>query len=241
MNYQSASEKLTGRNKESRKVANHTYLQRRDAETIAVKLHATDVVTFKSDGRVILNTGGWKTVTTKERMNSFAGLQVSSDKGVWYVSNNGFASNVPFADGITYQDGKFSGLGEDPRATIRARERVRKFARDYVEELKAQRMRAPDGGDCWFCLMFSRDGAKPSASHLESHIQEKYFVPSLMRNALDWRGSQVNKWLVAGCWRLAADANDAEALQAVKSFGQEWQWKQITKTLAQYMFLQMAL
>jgi hypothetical protein len=60
MNYQKANEQLQGRNKDSRKLANHTYLQRR-GENIAVKLHATDVVTFTPNGDCIFNSGGWLT------------------------------------------------------------------------------------------------------------------------------------------------------------------------------------
>jgi hypothetical protein len=47
----------------------NTRMIRRDANTIAIRLHATDVVTFKSDGRIILDSGGWQTATTKARMN----------------------------------------------------------------------------------------------------------------------------------------------------------------------------
>lgn len=71
MNYIEAAGKLTGRCKESRKVANNTYLKRRSAGEIAVRLHATDILTFHDDGRIVVNTGGWDTCTTCDRINSF--------------------------------------------------------------------------------------------------------------------------------------------------------------------------
>src|SRR5690349_8930926 len=81
--YQQAIEILNG--KTSRKLANNTYLQRRDDKTIAVKLHDTDVVTYTTDEKIILNSGGWRTVTTKERINTFSPLTVYQNKSIWYV------------------------------------------------------------------------------------------------------------------------------------------------------------
>jgi hypothetical protein len=63
--------KLQGRCKDSRKLANNTYAQRRFSGQIAVRLHATDILTFHSDGQIDLNTGGWNTVTTHSRMNAY--------------------------------------------------------------------------------------------------------------------------------------------------------------------------
>lgn len=60
---------------------------------IAVRYHWTDVVTARVDGTVELETGGWRTYTTKERINCFLpaftidGVRVrvtlSQDHGVW--------------------------------------------------------------------------------------------------------------------------------------------------------------
>src|SRR6266550_4620766 len=62
--------KLQGRCRESRKLANNTYARRRSGQ-IAIELHATDILTFHSDGRIDVNTGGWDTVTTRSRMNDY--------------------------------------------------------------------------------------------------------------------------------------------------------------------------
>lgn len=86
-----------------RKLANNTYLERRDDLTIAVKLHATDVVTFTPEG-TMLNTGGWFTSTTKDRINSYSPLKVYSEKGVWYV-------NLP---GIYGCEDRFSKIDPPP-------------------------------------------------------------------------------------------------------------------------------
>lgn len=60
---------------------------------IAVQLHNTDVVTFFKDGRIAVNTGGWFTKTTKERINScLLGIEIygkcephRSYSDEWYV------------------------------------------------------------------------------------------------------------------------------------------------------------
>ena len=81
MNYQQAAEQLVGRCRDRRKIANNTYLVRRDSDEIAVRLHATDVLTFFADGRIRVNTGGYHTVTTVDRINAFL-------PGPWRVSRH---------------------------------------------------------------------------------------------------------------------------------------------------------
>lgn len=54
-----------------------------------VQYHATQVVRWNED-EIILNTGGWETVTTKVRMNQVSRLfdlkfQVYQQKGQWYA------------------------------------------------------------------------------------------------------------------------------------------------------------
>jgi hypothetical protein len=102
--YEAADERLYNRfgvAVESRKLRNNTYLQRRGtdevrlsatmtlrAQKIAVRLHNTDIVTFYSDGQIELNTGGWFTITTKDRMNRYlpAPFSIFSVNGSWHVS-----------------------------------------------------------------------------------------------------------------------------------------------------------
>lgn len=58
--------------KHDRPIANNTRVQRRGDDAIAIMLHATDVVTFYRDGRVRLANGGWDSVTTADRIRTFA-------------------------------------------------------------------------------------------------------------------------------------------------------------------------
>ena len=61
-----------------------------DGET-SVKYHDTVVVRFRP-GQVVLNSGGWRTATTKLRMNQAANefglrFQVFQSKGEWFVTH----------------------------------------------------------------------------------------------------------------------------------------------------------
>lgn len=77
--------------RDQKKIGNNTWLIRRDAETVALRLHSTDILTFKLDGTVTIKTGGWQTVTTKARINEHVpdGFGLGQTKGVWHWYMNG--------------------------------------------------------------------------------------------------------------------------------------------------------
>jgi hypothetical protein len=179
-------------NKDTRKVGNNTYLERRTAKTIALRLHDTDVLTFTLSGSVVLSSGGWKTVTTKARMNDYLprGWKVGSDRGAWGLYNCG-KYVADYQDGITIT--RFDNVRGAPSKTATnklqsLRKQIGEYARDYTAKLKAGELSPPNGGDCWYCLMFDSGiapgGRSANATHLTEHVQENYFVPSLVFNAL---------------------------------------------------------
>lgn len=124
--YAKLQNKLHGR--ESKKVANNTYIIRYD-DRLAVRFHQTDVVTAYPDGRVVAQTGGWRPgggkwaygwsgepgTTTRDRMNSWlaSGWHIYQHKHEWfwynYSANRGMWSDdirYPYTDGDTiYPDG----------------------------------------------------------------------------------------------------------------------------------------
>ena len=66
--------------------------------------HNTAVVTKFLDGTIKLNSGGWKSATTKLAMNQASNewnmkFAVSQRKGEWFVRYNEI--DYPFVDGIT--------------------------------------------------------------------------------------------------------------------------------------------
>jgi hypothetical protein len=94
LTYDQACDLLTKGRKGRKKLENNTYLERHDEDTVAVVLHSTAVVKIRSDGTFVLNSGGWLTVTTKDRINNYSPVRVSSVRGTWKLY-----------DGQDYYDG----------------------------------------------------------------------------------------------------------------------------------------
>jgi hypothetical protein len=62
-------------------------VSRHDPEAVGLVLHSTEVVTWYPDGRIRLDSGGWRSVTTKAAMNeALSGWRVYADRRVWKVS-----------------------------------------------------------------------------------------------------------------------------------------------------------
>lgn len=71
-----------------------------DGEDVVARLFRTDIVRWHTDGTVTLNSGGYRTATTKEAMCSLIGqCSVFSEKKVWKVIDPG-KGVVDFHDGI---------------------------------------------------------------------------------------------------------------------------------------------
>lgn len=81
------------------KVGNNTYL-REEVIGIGVRLHRTYVVAIRKDGNYALNSGGYRTATTKARINAFSPAAVYQEKGKWYLFDRTTEERVPFVDGM---------------------------------------------------------------------------------------------------------------------------------------------
>ena len=95
-------------NRTSRKLGNNTWLERDRLDVLVVRLHGTYIVHFHKDGAVILHTGGYRTVTTKDRINQFIKGRVYQKNYAWFFTPRisdvlgGFAWGKPisFTEGI---------------------------------------------------------------------------------------------------------------------------------------------
>ena len=97
--YAQMAAKLNGR--QSRKIGNNTYMERIDAETIGVRYHSTLVVRA-TPGYVELDSGGWHTKTTWERMSDY-GVRVAgggSGVAVLLAGESWSCGGHPYFDGI---------------------------------------------------------------------------------------------------------------------------------------------
>jgi hypothetical protein len=76
----------------------------RPAGTLTVRYVVTDILKMWTAGNVTLNSGGYRTVTTKRKINQASaefglGISVWQKDHVWYV-RNAFGVTQPFRDGM---------------------------------------------------------------------------------------------------------------------------------------------
>jgi len=164
-----------------RKLAGNTYLVVREDGGYGVKLHDTEIVIHYPD-RTVFHSGGWKTATTKDRMNAFSDHRIHAKKGVWYIDSH------PYADGVTvYDDGRVVGKSDDPKETEKLRRRVDEYAKNYADALIRGEVYPPSTGDCWACALVAKDGRAPFSGpeHIIAHMEERYYVPSLVVRQMD--------------------------------------------------------
>jgi hypothetical protein len=85
----------------SKLVKNNTRLTEYVDGRRTLRLHATDILTWKPDGVIVLNSGGYRTHTTKERLNAFLplGIRVYQKNYSWYVRQDG-KKDIDFVDGM---------------------------------------------------------------------------------------------------------------------------------------------
>ncbi len=193
MNYQEAKDLFeSARNKEKgKKIANNTYIVMLDDYTYAVRLHETNIVTFYSNGDIKLDSGTWRTVTTKERMNRYlSDLRVLQESGMWYVGKDWNDKQSLFFDGIEVNGGKILNpkLPTDTEFYKKKVDKmVSKYIKGFVQHVLENGVQNPDNVDCWACLMKDKnDPTKPDPlgiDHYLSHFEENYYVPSLLFNA----------------------------------------------------------
>lgn len=180
--------------RESKEVANNTRLHRREGGAVALRLHETDILTWRQNGDRVLNSGGWKTATTKARLRD-AGIDLYHHKNRWTIGGCEWTGGdfLLYADGmVLHPDGTATGAGtqEAAKAAAKLRREVANFAYHYARKLAAGEIEAPSVGDCFYCAMRDVETGlpMPGADHLLSHIKEPYYVPSLLLNALTANG-----------------------------------------------------
>ena len=94
MTHAEATKMVLGkRNRGERKVGNNTYAYIEYDGSVSIALHGTVVVRFFQNGLVQLNSGGWRTHTTKDRINQYSPVGVYQKKGEWFLRDG-----TPFED-----------------------------------------------------------------------------------------------------------------------------------------------
>jgi len=168
-------------------------------DNYAVRYHNTDVVTIHPNGTYTLDLGGWNTLTTRRKMTEFSPARVSTKNHVafvWWRNDDGEFS-VPFSDKIVVD--KFGRPVSTPpdmdkykTLSKQLTEMIKNYIDGFIKHVSDNGLEEPSGGDCWHCLMFDKrdEGTVvPTAGHIMSHMtdEEKYYVPSLLFNAMLWQ------------------------------------------------------
>lgn len=193
---------------------------------VSVVLFETEIAQLYPDGSFKLFSGGYRTITTRRWLNEillanyggydhktceFRSYSIWGMRGGWVVTKYDSRKEeeddryrrTAFHEGITF--GPRGGIRNPISERIAKRERaklrklgemVKQYAADFVKAFFAGKVPAPSGGDCWGCLMQTKEGktmgelggAEASRDHILGHIKAKYYVPTLLQHALEEGG-----------------------------------------------------
>jgi len=168
---------------------------------IGVRYHDTFVLIWNEDGSIELYTRGYRTMTTRRRMNTYLPKpwEIHTEGGVWYLSEGSFGSlRSVFVEGITltpdapchedvvYQprDGE-----EEKKLILWEREAVRTYAARYVGLLWAGRLATPTPAQCLQCFENDLPALRyATTNHLRRHVLANTYPSMVIINALKAAG-----------------------------------------------------
>lgn len=210
-------------------VGNNTRLIIQADDEVGLLYHKTFIVTYHTNGGMTLNSGGWRTVTTKERISQALpmGWAIRSEQGQWFVVNVTSGVEYIYYDGFEFQPDGFDQLqpAPDPAkakaelATWEYNKVVRQQIRRFVRNLTAEQVsNALEGhGSCEQCLI--RPGLS-HPDHLVVHVQENFLTKELVYASLAARGF-VDPYLILNVVKVAAvvqDEVDSMLKQALRKY-----------------------
>ena len=177
--------------KNSKFIANNTLRINYNDGSSAIRFHNTDIITFRTDNKIVLNSGGYRTLTTKERINKFAPVQLYQNKGLWYINNG----SLFYDNCVINSEGK---LISKPLQNDKIEAKVKKLKKqisDYCNLITKENLPVPSPGDCWLCNLHDKNNIpmgefSKDTSHLLSHLKENYLHGSIIVNAMREAGYQ---------------------------------------------------
>lgn len=197
MNYQEAQKEFAKcRNKDKGKKLSTNCWLRKEENEFCIHLYNTNIVRISTDNVFTLDNGGWTTPTTRRYIENYSGINITQYNKVWYIMPKEKGNREEFFNGIKVNE---KGKVLNPKSTkaLKEVERKRKildklikrYVNGFKELVNNGELQAPNGGDCWYCLMQTKDGkslgdATNNDSHIINHLREQYYVPSLLFNAI---------------------------------------------------------
>lgn len=165
------------------KVANNTVKCKLTTGENIVILHNTIVVSEKN-GVYTLNSGGWRTNTTKDRINQYSPARVYQRNSLWYIGDS------LFYDGIKINNkNEVVSKVVTPEKVEKKTNKIKLKIKKFCDLITKDNLPIPNGGDCWYCYMRTKSGesmgdAFKDHSHLLNHITDSYVHGSLLVNAM---------------------------------------------------------
>jgi hypothetical protein len=241
-----------GKNKDNRPLENNTRVIRINEMSIGIKLHETFVLIYTDHEMLEIDTGGWQTNTTKDRMNKYQNVfRIYTKNHIWYMGFVNFHSEISFKEYL-YKDGIVIDLQKktilpymgaytelqpiEPikeKKQLQLKKKIDNYCNEFAKEFVHHKIDNPTAGDCWYCSMLN---PMADSDHLLSHIQEKYYVPSLLNNALkqfERKLSLSDKHNIACIWNNPDNEHQPYALGLTE--------KRIRTVLKSYMHKELGL
>lgn len=150
-----------------------------------IRLHNTDVVTFKPSGEIVLDSGGWNTPTTRDRINLYlpATWYIQTIKGDMFVTTP--AGTFSHVDGATFWKN-----GKPRKPTLhKNKEKQKKIDTKLIDQYCVNLILAFENdpsGDPWVAPD-SKTG-KYAEQYVRGWLEEKYHFQSLIVAALRYGG-----------------------------------------------------
>lgn len=173
------------------------------------RLHQTDIlIRDTKTGDWTLSSGGWRTNTTRDRMNEYGPVRIIQEKGQWFILARGkdgttdYDKRYPYADGmVVSEDGtpKNAAVIEKKSAeTAKLLKQIASFCTKAHKVIREKGLPQPSAGDCWLCSMSEVKTGKGwgettgDTSHLIEHMKEGYVHGSLLVRAMKARRNDQN-------------------------------------------------
>jgi len=172
----------------SKKIGNNTYEVLLTNGDRIIRLHNTNVITYKPDNTVILDSGGWLTPTTKDRINQYSPYKISQRKNIWFITVAD--QEYIFEDRMQIKGDVVTGanVNNEKELTL-LNKKINSYVKNYIEKLITRNMDRPSEADCWYCALSNKDSSlgelTHDKNHIISHIEESYYVPSLLIRAIE--------------------------------------------------------
>lgn len=172
---------------------------------VRYRLHNTDIAVVESEG-VQLFTGGWKTKTSRDRINKILssllfGISVYQESGKWYLHCP--TTTVEFFEGIKVN--RNGQVSESPKSAVREAAQVEiwmKKVNAWAKKIRKDGPMLPNGGDCWCCMFITNrvggpaptiEELKKDPDHLIQHLKENYLHGTLLVLAMKVGGYNDNQ------------------------------------------------